>query len=91
MNRSMTGGNERADFGLFDTNARAQEDMFSDVSSDRLSAANDQIAADLRQAIEAEDFEVDLGAGSTKVSRYLDELDKDQEIMDLLDACVKGT
>lgn len=92
----MRGGNAAADVGLFDTGARAQTDMFSDIASPEAQAHMDAVASDMRTDIKTSgdiDVAVEGPDGSVRVvkaSEALDELDADQEFLEIMELCGKA-
>lgn len=92
----VRGGNAAADVGLFDTGARAQTDMFSDIASPEAQAHMDAVASDMRTDIKTSgdiDVAVEGPDGSVRVvkaSEALDELDADQEFLEIMELCGKA-
>mgnify|MGYP003406161786 CR=1 FL=1 len=80
------------DTGLFDMGARQQMDMFSDPMSREARAVQGNIAADIRDQIEADgDFRVDIGDGKGErpASSVLDDLDAGDKASARMDLCGK--
>lgn len=68
-------------------NLTAQADMFDDIAKGTARPLYAKIEADLKAVAEVDDFEVDLGAGSRPLSEYLDDLEQDAAIVELLESC----
>lgn len=96
MDRPMQGGNAETDMGLFDLNARAQADMFSDPSSPSARTYQESALQDLRNTIEAEgDFDLDIvtddGLRFNKASDLLRYAEDGKEFSEILDMCGRTT
>tara|TARA_R100000808_G_C2079521_1_gene103926 strand:- start:35 stop:754 length:720 start_codon:yes stop_codon:yes gene_type:complete len=94
MQAAMRGGDQAADFGLFDLTARDQMDMFSEGGATKdVDAMNTAAARDLREAIEESgDFDavIQMEDGSTRkmsASQWLDELDAEEDFAQIAEIC----
>lgn len=94
----MRGGDASADFGLFDTNARDQVDMFSDGGlSDDIDefgrAAQDDMRAELEDADLDFEMGVEVNTGQVQrkaASKWLDELEADEDFVEIAELCKSG-
>lgn len=92
QNTPKRGMDRPMDTGLFDMGARQQMDMFSDPMSREARAVQGNIAADIRDQIEADgDFLVDIGDGKGErpASSVLDDLDAGDKASARMDLCGK--
>lgn len=90
QNTPKRGMDRPMDTGLFDMGARQQMDMFSDPMSREARAVQGNIAADIRDQIEADgDFLVDMadGKGERPASSVLDDLDAGDKASARMDLC----
>ncbi len=92
QSKPMRGGERPMDDGLFDLNARAQMDMFSDPTDPKARPMQEAMIESVRDVIARDgDFQVDLmdGRGTRSASDMVREMDDDAEFSDILDLCGK--
>lgn len=88
QNAPLRGGDAEADIGLFDTNSRAQADMFDEPTSPGSQARMDTHQKELSEAFEDfADIEVEMDDEAVTARKILNDLDRDQDHIAALEAC----
>ncbi len=79
---------ESQDTPLVNVSERAQADMFDDVADGQADAAHAVMMEDLRAAAEdMPELTMDLGAGNRTLTEILDDLEADEDMATLAEAC----